>query len=263
MVRLGMGSIREGSRGVMGQVDELSGAVGGNGGVKHGGYSGGTRNYMKGVGAFLDTETTGLTNNDEVIEFAIVLFRYNVARRKLRVINRYSGLREPSCAIDPGAEAVHGISFDQVQGKRLKDRAVRRILRKADFLIAHNAAFDRRFVTRLYPQTEEMRWYCSMNGISWKKKGFTSRGLQQLLAAHSIKVKRGHRALDDVMSALNLLAQTDAQTKRLYLAELLDVESDEVEQKKQGSLGRALKVVGILVLALIVLSVCGVLFGIS
>lgn len=183
---------------------------------------------MKVVGAFLDTETTGLTNSDEVIEFAIVLFRYNVSRGKLRVIDRYSGLREPSCAIDPGAEAVHGISFDQVQGKRLNDRAVRGILRKADFLIAHNAAFDRRFVTRLYPHTEAMRWYCSMNGIGWKKKGFTSKGLQQLLTAHGIKAQRGHRALDDVMSALHLLAQTDGQTKRLYLAELLDVESDEV-----------------------------------
>ena len=32
LVRLGMGSIREGSRGVMGQVDELPGAAGGNGG---------------------------------------------------------------------------------------------------------------------------------------------------------------------------------------------------------------------------------------
>lgn len=192
---------------------------------------------MKGVGAFLDTETTGLTSNDEVIEFAIVLFRYDVSRRKLRVIDRYRGLREPSCAIDPGAEAVHGISFDQVRGKRLKDRVVRRILSKADFLVAHNAAFDRRFVTKLYPQTETMRWHCSMNGIGWRKKGFTSRGLQQLLAAHGIKVKRGHRALDDVMGALHLLAQTDAQTKQLYLAELLDVESDEVERKKQGKLG--------------------------
>ena len=184
---------------------------------------------MKGVGAFLDTETTGLRGSDEVIEFAIVLFRYDISRRELRVIDRYHGLREPSCAVDPGAEAVHGISFGQVRGKRLKDLVVRRILRKADFLIAHNAAFDRRFVEKLYPETQKIRWHCSMNGISWKKKGFASKGLQQLMAHHGIETKRGHRALDDVMGALDLLTQRDEQTGRPYLSELLGVESDAVE----------------------------------
>ena len=80
---------------------------------------------MKGVGAFLDTETTGLTSNDEVIEFAIVLFRYDVSRRKLRVIDRYRGLREPSCAIAPGAEAVHGISLDQVRAPGTRSQTAR------------------------------------------------------------------------------------------------------------------------------------------
>ena len=184
---------------------------------------------MEGVGAFLDTETTGLKGSDEVIEFAIVLFRYDISRREVRVIDRYHGLREPSCAIDPNAEAVHGISVDQVRGKRLKDRMVRRILRKADFLIAHNVAFDRRFVEKLYPETQRFRWYCSMNGIRWKKKGFASKGLQQLMANHGIETERGHRALDDVMGALHLLAQRDEQTGRPYLSELLDVESDAAE----------------------------------
>ena len=185
---------------------------------------------MKGVGAFLDTETTGLKSSDEVIEFAIILFRYDISARKvLKVIDSYQGLREPSCAIDPGAEAVHGISFDQVRGKQLKDRVVRGILRKADFLIAHNASFDRRFVEALYPETQRIRWYCSMNGIRWKKKGFASKGLQQLMAHHGIETKRGHRAMDDVMGALELLLQRDEQTDRPYLSELLGVESDAVE----------------------------------
>ncbi|MDE0336990.1 MAG: exonuclease domain-containing protein [Caldilineaceae bacterium] len=218
---------------------------------------------MRRVGAFLDTETTGLKGHDEIIEFALVLFRYDISRRKLRVIDRYHGLREPSCAIDPGAEAVHGISFDKVRGKRLKDRVVRRILGKADFLIAHNAVFDRRFVEKLYPETKGIRWYCSMNGIRWKEKGFASKGLQQLMADHGIETERGHRALDDVMGALELLAQRDEKKGRPYLSELLGVESDEVEQTKQGRLGRSLKITGILIVALILLSVCGALFGLS
>ena len=105
-------------------------------------------------------------------------------------------------------------SVDQVRGKRLKDRMVRRILRKADFLIAHNAAFDRRFVEKLYPETQRFRWYCSMNGI-WCFEGIAATD------EHGIETERGHRAL--MTFALHLLAQRDEQTDRPYLSELLGV----------------------------------------
>lgn len=176
---------------------------------------------MKGTGAFVDTETTGLSARDEVIEFAIVLFSYDLSRDRTSVRDTYQGFREPGCLIDPGAERLHGISFDEVRGKRLRDKVVHKMLRKADFLVAHNAVFDRRFVERLYPQTGKMRWFCSMNGIDWKSKGFGSKGLQQLLSDHGIAANRKHRALDDVLSALELLAHVDPLSGQMYLAELL------------------------------------------
>lgn len=176
---------------------------------------------MKRIGAFVDTETTGLGTSDEVIEFAIALFYYDISRDRLTVQYTYQGFREPDCDIDPEAEAVHGISFDVVRGKKLKDKVVRRMLKKASFVIAHNAAFDRRFVERLYPQTGKMRWFCSMNGVDWRSKGFESKGLQQLLSAHGIAANQKHRALDDVLAALELLAHVDPLSGHMYLAELL------------------------------------------
>lgn len=176
---------------------------------------------MKGIGAFLDTETTGLGTNDEVVEFAIALFSYDIPRNRLTVLDTYQGFREPGCEIDPQAEAVHGISNDDVRGEKLTDRVIRRMLRKAGFVIAHNAVFDRRFVERLYPQTGKMRWFCSMNGVDWSSKGFKSKGLQQLLSAHGIAVNQKHRALDDVLAALELLAHVDPLSGQMYMAELL------------------------------------------
>lgn len=176
---------------------------------------------MKYIGAFLDTETTGLATNDEAIEFAIALFSYDSSRDRLTVQDTYHGFREPGCEINPDAEAVHGITFDDVRGRKLRDRVVRRILKKAGFIIAHNADFDRRFVERLYPQTRKMQWFCSMNGVDWRSKGFKSKGLQQLLSAHGIAVNQKHRALDDVLGALELLAHVDPLSGQMYLAELL------------------------------------------
>lgn len=51
---------------------------------------------MKGIGAFIDTETTGLGTSDEAIEFAIVLFGYDISRDRLTVQDTYHGFREPN-----------------------------------------------------------------------------------------------------------------------------------------------------------------------
>ena len=197
---------------------------------------------MIGTGAFIDTETTGLGASDEVIEFAIVRFSYDISRDRISVLDTYQGFREPGCPIDPNAERVHGISFEKVSGKRLRDKVVHKILRKADFLVAHNAVFDRRFVERLYPQTGTIRWFCSMNGIDWKSKGFGSKGLQQLLSDHGIAANRKHRALDDVLAALELLAQVDPLSGRMYLAELLS----RADSEKKRSCGRWLLIASLI-----------------
>lgn len=176
---------------------------------------------MKGLGAFVDTETTGLRTSDEVIEFAIVLFSYDISRDGLTAKDTYQEFREPNYAIDTGAEAVHGIPIDEVRSRSLKDKVIRRMLRKADFVVAHSADFDRRFVERLYPKTEMMRWFCSMNGVNWKEKAFGSKRLQQLLSDHGIAVNQRHQALDDVLASLELLAHVDPLSGRMHLADLL------------------------------------------
>lgn len=174
-----------------------------------------------GLAAFIDVETTGLhPGRDEILELAIVLFAFDRATGVVvGIVDEYVGLREPSRSIPRQATAVHGITRRMVRGRRLDDDRVRTLLAQAEFVVAHNARFDYGFVCRLYPEAANKPWLCSMEGVDWRRHGYPSRGLQRLLAAHGIPVRRAHRAGADCKAALVLLShQRNGQT---YLQELL------------------------------------------
>lgn len=174
-----------------------------------------------GLACIIDVETTGLADLDEAVELALLLFGYDRSTGTvLGVVDQYVGLREPSVPISPGAARVHGISAQQVRGQRLDFDRVESMLLRADCLIAHNAPFDRRFVTRLSETAREKEWLCTMTGIDWYGKGFGFRALQRLLAAHQLTTPQAHRALDDVYGVLYLL-NTCGPDGVPYLRELL------------------------------------------
>ncbi len=178
--------------------------------------------FTYGIGGCIDVETTGLSpNNDEVIELALVLFFYNRKTGEItEVLDGYTGLREPDCSISRGASKVHGLTKRKLRGKELDNKRILALLKQADFLISHNARFDYSFVTPLFPEAAAKPWYCSMNGISWRRKGFSSKGLQSLLGDHSIEVAQSHRALDDARAVVTLLGRCNNKGKP-YLSELL------------------------------------------
>lgn len=174
-----------------------------------------------GIGGYIDVETTGLSNFDEIIEFAICLFEFEWESGKiLGVIDRYSGLREATVPINPQAEKIHGISTSDIEGKSLDLERITKLIKKTDFLVSHNVAFDKRFVVKILPFTKNKKWLCSMKGINWKSKGFRSRGLQKLLFAHKIFIEQEHRAESDVLASLKLLSCSNGRGKT-YLSELI------------------------------------------
>jgi DNA polymerase-3 subunit epsilon len=171
--------------------------------------------------AVVDVETSGLHRSDELIECAVALFEYSVETAEIqRVVDVYCGLREPGVPISSAAQAVHGLSPSDVAGKDLDHEKVKSMFRQADFLIAHNAPFDRRFLAQLYPEVLTMEWRCSMTGIDWKRLGYPNRALQNLLRAHRIPVENAHRASDDVLATVELLKQPGAR-QQPHLKELL------------------------------------------
>lgn len=171
---------------------------------------------MTGVAGCLDVETTGLSSYaDEIIELALVLFSYD-QHGVTGIIDSYNGLREPNCAISNGAFQIHGLSQEDLTGHRLDKERINSMIGQADFLVAHNASFDRGFVTKMFPSSREKRWLCSMSGVNWRG----SRGLQNLLAKHGIVQERKHRAMADVKGVLALLAHKNMHGET-YFAEML------------------------------------------
>lgn len=176
----------------------------------------------RGIGAVIDVETTGLDHaGDEVIELAIVLFEFERAtRRVLGVIDEYDGLREPSVPISRGAASVHGISPAMLRGKTLDRSRVAELLKRAEFIVAHFAAFDKGFVRKLFPLAEERRWLCSMSGINWRRHGHQSRALGRLAKDFGIASSQAHRAKADAHVTLQLLGRL-SPSGDTFLFELL------------------------------------------
>lgn len=176
-----------------------------------------------GTGAVVDVETTGFSPySEEIVELAITVFPYDrVKGHVLGAVSEYCGLREPSCRIPRAASDIHGITRNAVRGLDLDLRRVREMLRQAEFLVAHCAAFDRSFVGRLIPLSRKKTWLCSRDGIDWPAKGFTARSLEALAAAHDIENPAAHRAGGDVATLLALLSCRPLRRRRPYLYELL------------------------------------------
>ena len=176
-----------------------------------------------GTAGYIDVETTGFSPiKDEIVEFAISLFQFDRHTGEVKgIIEEYTGLRESAIHIPSGASKVHGITDVDVQGKFLDDKKIIQLINCCEFLVSHNASFDRGFVSRMYPINKSIPWLCSMNGINWYAKGFSSKGLQKLLIAHGIKPQRAHRAGDDVKMSIKLLSLSGTGG-RTYLRELLD-----------------------------------------
>lgn len=174
--------------------------------------------------AVLDTETTGLGPENEVIELAIAVVEVCATTGRVeRVVETYHGLREPVGSISAGAFAQHGISFSDVEGQEFDDAAISRILLSADVVIAHNVQFDRGVLSSLYDFAEHLPWRCSCWNVPWRSFGFPNGQLQSLLKLHGIRPERAHRAGSDVESLITLLGRTDPRDGQRYMWHLLDL----------------------------------------
>jgi len=178
-------------------------------------------------GLLLDVETTGLgPTTDEVIELALKLFSYRTDTGEVtEIIEEDSFLREPlsNSARNNYDQAyrVHGIPYELVRGKSFYDVKIKTYFHRADSVFAHNASFDRSFLYHMYPEVNDLKWYCTMRNVPWKQYGFPNGKLLTLLQAHDITNYQTHRAMDDITYLLELLKKTSPNGNP-YLQEVLD-----------------------------------------
>ncbi len=174
-------------------------------------------------GVVLDTETTGLSSlDDQVIELGMIAFEFDpVGGTVHKVLEVFDELEDPGRPIPPETTQVHHITDEMVQGKRINDQAVEKIIADASVIIAHNAAFDRPFVEKRWPAFKDKQWVCSIKDIDWKSEGVGSAKLEYLLQTQGVFYE-AHRAETDCWALLELLNAQLPQSQQPVLLRLLE-----------------------------------------
>ena len=173
-------------------------------------------------GLFVDTETTGLDPaRDEIIELAMVPFTYGLDGQVYAVGKPFQQLREPSKPIPAEITAITGIDDAMVAGNRIDPEEVAHTVAPASLVVAHNAAFDRRFLERFCETFNTKPWACSMSEVDWAAEGYEGTKLAYLAGSAGFFYER-HRATHDCMAAIELLARVHPGSGRTGLAQLLE-----------------------------------------
>ena len=174
------------------------------------------------VAAFVDVETTGLdTTKDEVIELGIVKFSYSLDGQVTGIIDTFDQLRQPSFPIPKIVTTITGITNEMVAGRQINEAAVNQLVDDADLVIAHNAAFDRRFLERLIPVFITKSWACSMTEVAWASNGYEGTKLAYLATEAGFFYER-HRAENDCLAAIEILRRPLKKTGKSALNEMLN-----------------------------------------
>ena len=170
----------------------------------------------------LDVETTGLGEADRVIEIACMRLRNG------HEFARFHSLVNPGMTIAPAASEVSGITDEMVAHAPIFPEIYPEVEKLLDgaVLVAHNAPFDLRFISR-----ERKRWELpAWNGpvvdtlrLARNTLELESYSLSALEKSLKLEHAPSHRALADVLATVALLAALTARIDPppVTLAELL------------------------------------------
>lgn len=174
------------------------------------------------LGLVVDVETTGLDpQRDEIIELAMTPFSYGLDGTVFTVGESFQGLRQPSEPLTPEITAITGITNEMVVGQVIDPAAVAKFAASASLVIAHNAAFDRRFLERFNDVFSTKAWACSLSQIDWAAEGFEGTKLAYLAQAAGFFYDR-HRAMHDCLATVELLVMRLPRSGVTGLCRLLD-----------------------------------------
>lgn len=157
------------------------------------------------VGLALDLETTGLDHRQhEIIELAMQRFRMDAHGRIVETGRPRTWFEQPSLPIPPSITEITGLADPDVAGRSISDGEASAMMLGADFIVAHNARFDRAFAEKRLPMAAGRPWACSLNDLDWRGMGFEGRTLSGLLGRMGWFFD-AHRAQTDVTALLHLL----------------------------------------------------------
>ena len=161
----------------------------------------------------LDTETSGLTDNDRCVEIG-----WLEIDKDFNILNQFETLLDPQCMIAPAASAVHGLTLDDLKdaptieeyfsednpsgyGHKFTDECV---------LIGHKVSFDFRFV----------KDYFNVQGLLctllWSRRLYSDMDNAKLGSmSYALNLPRptnAHRVLSDCTTAYHLVKHISERT---------------------------------------------------
>ncbi len=185
------------------------------------GHTGVGRRNGTSIGIVLDTETTGIGDDDVIVELAMRRIRFDPDGVIVSIDKAYSWLEDPGRELPADVAKLTGITDAELVGKAIDDGEAMRLLRSAEFVCAHNARFDLGMLVRRLPDAAGLAWCCSCNDVDWRANGFDgNRSLGWLLSRIGL-FHGAHRAVDDVDAVIALLGH-DLPCGRTVLAEMLE-----------------------------------------
>jgi DNA polymerase-3 subunit epsilon len=159
---------------------------------------------------FIDTETTGFSPDDVVIEIGVV---------DLRGRTLYESLFKPAIPIPPDSIAVHGITEDMVAGSPSWKDAWPELMGvlKGRMVGMYNLDFDLRMMKQTHSRywldwpMDDRRFFCVMKLYaafygqpSPRGRGYRFHKLEAAGAACGIPLPNSHRAVDDALLTAEL-----------------------------------------------------------
>lgn len=174
--------------------------------------------------AIVDCETTGLDpERHKMIEFAVGTLSIDVGHGDVvDVTPPRSWLEDPAEDLSVEIERLTHITSDLLIGKWFPEETILQAFEGVTMVVAHNARFDRAFVTKRFPALADLPWACSMSEVDWPALGYAGgRGIGALLTSAGFFLPDAHRAAADVWATTCLLAAA-APDGRAIAAHLID-----------------------------------------
>ena len=174
------------------------------------------------IGLLVDCETTGLNpHSDTIIELGLVRFAYTPSGVVLGPLAAYQSFQDPGRPIPAPITHMTGITDVMVKDRCIDRRRVGDYIDAADLIIAHNAAFDRRFCERFHPGFIEKPWACSQTQVPWSQEAIEGTKLFYISVQMGFWFE-GHRAEDDCYGLLEILEMPLPVSGRTALSRLLE-----------------------------------------
>ena len=169
----------------------------------------------------LDTETTGLDPaRNTVIEICAGLVQVDAAGRIAGIYSIGTALQDPGHPLPLAICELTGLDDETLKGRVVDQERLTEFIGSCEGVVAFNAGFDRPFVENLLPGLPPMPWGCAMRDISWRELGFERGPQNYLLSQSGYYPPLAHRAREDVLSLVQLLAH-ECENGETVMAKLL------------------------------------------